>query len=81
MENSSNSFKHIADKCHADRIAQYQYNKNEFNNIVQKEYSLFRIWCKAYKKGLMTKQNFDEYSQKERKIMPWVKRKLAERYL
>lgn len=47
---------------------------------VSKEFSLFCIWCKAYKNGIISKQNFDEYSQKERRITPWVKNKLTEIY-
>ena len=76
-----NNFIYTATKCHADRVAQYQNDKSDFNNIILKEYNLFCVWCKAYKNGVVSKQNFDEYSQKEREITPWVKNKLAEMYL
>lgn len=43
---------------------------------VSKEFSFFCIWCKAYKNGVVSMQNFDEYCQNERKITPWLKNKI-----
>ena len=55
-------------------------NTLKLTTEVSKEFSLFCIWCKAYKNGIISKQNFDEYSQNERRITPWVKNKLEEMY-
>ena len=44
---------------------------------MSKEFSLFCVWCKAYKNGVVSIQNFDEYTEKERKIGSWLKIKIA----
>lgn len=44
---------------------------------VSKEFSLFCVWCKAYKDGVVSMPNFDEYVEKERKINPRLKIKIA----
>lgn len=69
------NFYEIAEQCHKDRIRE---QRNDINNIAKLEYSLFCIWCRAFKNSDFSEQNFKQYVKTERDLNFWVKKRIFE---
>ena len=68
-------FYEIAEQCHKDRISEQRTN---INNVAELEYSLFCVWCRAYKNAQFTEQNFKEYVKNEKELSFWIKKRIFE---
>ena len=68
-------FYEIAEQCHKDRISKQRTN---INNVAELEYSLFCVWCRAYKHAQFTEQNFKEYVKTEKELSFWIKKRIFE---
>lgn len=70
----------ILEECHNDRIKEQERLKNDINYQAKLEYSLFCVWCNAYKNKQYTEQNFRQYLKTEKELSFWIKKKIAETY-
>lgn len=64
------------------QLQEIEYQKQfSFENKVQQEYAKFCMWCRAFKNGEFTEENFKEYQKQENtKFDFWLKKAIAEQY-
>lgn len=64
------------------QLQEIEYQKKfSFENKVQQEYAKFCTWCRAFKNGEFTEENFKEYQKQENtKFDFWLKKAIAEQY-
>lgn len=73
------NFYELAKEIHKDRIRDEFWQKHNIDNRARQEYSIFCVWCKAFKDGDFSKQNFKLYKRQEHKHFDfWLNKRIAE---
>lgn len=73
------SFYELAQEVHKDRIRDEYLQEHNLDNRARQEYAIFCIWCRAFKGGDFSEQNFKIYQRQEYKHFDfWLKKRIAE---
>lgn len=72
-------FYKIAKQVHKDRLRDEFWDKNNIDNRAKREYNIFCVWCRAFKDGDFSEDNFKEYRKVENvKLDSWTRKRIAE---
>lgn len=80
MNINNDEFYNIAEKCYKDRILEQEKLKNDISYVARLEYSLFCVWCNAFRNCQYSETNFKYYVRNIKNLSFWIKKKIAEMY-